>query len=138
MKRVLEGFVAWSRDHAGAPCPEVSALGVESTDPWGHVFEITCTDQPGGQIVGAISAGPDGAQGTVDDIASWQLGRDVTDVVHGPRWVVAKPSAPAAPTATASPPKKRTQAPTPKPTKQTTSSPAKTIELDENGLPIAR
>jgi hypothetical protein len=87
MKVVLASFVAWSRAHAGAPCPEASALGAAVRDAWGHPIELTCTDQPAKQIAGAISAGPDGVIGTQDDIGSWQLGRDVTDIVHGPRWV---------------------------------------------------
>ncbi|HEY5951625.1 MAG TPA: serine/threonine-protein kinase, partial [Kofleriaceae bacterium] len=62
-KTVLERFTAWSRDHAGAPCPDVATLGVNVNDPWGHPFQITCTNQPGDQIVGAVSAGPDGAPG---------------------------------------------------------------------------
>jgi serine/threonine-protein kinase len=90
MKRVLTQFVAWSHDHAGAPCPSASILGPVQ-DPWGHPLEITCTDQPANQIIGAVSAGPDGVAGTPDDIGSWQLGRDVTDLVHGPRWVGAAP-----------------------------------------------
>ena len=83
---VLTRFVAWASEHGGAACPEASALGPPVNDPWGHPIAITCTDQPANQTVGAISAGPDGALGTADDIASWQLGRDVTALVRGPRW----------------------------------------------------
>jgi serine/threonine-protein kinase len=97
MKTVLGSFVAWSRDHAGTPCPAASALGAAVRDPWGHAIELTCTDQPAKQIAGAISAGPDGVIGTQDDIGSWQLGRDVTDVVHGPRWVATRQAEPPAP-----------------------------------------
>ena len=99
MASLLASFVAWSRDHAGAPCPSSSALGPEVQDPWGHALQITCTDQPANQIVGVVSAGPDGTLGTPDDIGSWQLGRDVTDAVHGPRWVAApaRPVKPARP-----------------------------------------
>jgi len=89
MKQLFTGFLAWSRDHAGAPCPGAAALG-SVQDPWGHPLEITCTDQPANQIIGAMSAGPDGAAGTADDVGSWQLGRDVTDLVRGPRWAPAK------------------------------------------------
>jgi serine/threonine-protein kinase len=89
MKTVLGSFTAWSHDHPGAPCPKASALGAAVQDPWGKPIEITCTDQPANQIVGAISAGPDGSIGTQDDIGSWQLGRDVTNLVQGARWVAA-------------------------------------------------
>ena len=92
MKTVLTSFLAWSQRHAGASCPRSSALGPAVQDPWGHAIEITCTDQPANQIVGAVSAGPDGARGTPDDVGSWQLGRDVSDAVHGPRWVSARSS----------------------------------------------
>jgi hypothetical protein len=51
---------------------------------------MTCTDQPANQTIGAISAGPDGTLGTADDVASWQLGREVTELVRGPRWVAAE------------------------------------------------
>lgn len=97
-KDVLRRFVAWSRDHQGAPCPDLAALGDAPSDPWGYPFRLTCTDQPGDQIIGAISAGPDGVPGTGDDIASWLLGREVTDSVRGARWVAAAaPSMPARP-----------------------------------------
>ena len=89
MRAVLTSFVAWSHGHAGAPCPTASLLGAPVQDPWGHPIELTCTDQPAKQIAGAISAGPDGQPGTADDIGSWQLGRDVTDIVRGERWAAA-------------------------------------------------
>jgi hypothetical protein len=37
---------------------------------------------------GAILAGSDVRRGTTDEIASWRLGRDVTDLVRGSRWHV--------------------------------------------------
>jgi hypothetical protein len=70
MKDALARFAAWSRDHPGAPCPDAATLGAPD-DPWGRPPAITCTDQPGDQVVGAISSGPDGEPGTADDIASW-------------------------------------------------------------------
>ena len=135
-------FAAWSHDHPGAPCPDAAALGAPG-DPWGHPLAITCTDQPGDQIVGAISAGPDGQPGTADDIASWQLGRDVTDLVRGARWLAApqrsaaKP-APAKPRSATLPPAKAADAPAkPRPAAAPTR-PAPAVQLDENGLPITR
>src|SRR5262249_35312445 len=94
MKEVLSQFVAWSRDHWGAPCPDIGALGEVPRDPGGNAFRLTCADQPGDQIIGVISAGPDGKPGTADDIASWLLGGDVTDSVRGRRWVTAAPPSP--------------------------------------------
>src|SRR5204862_159037 len=109
MRAVLDGFAAWSRTHAGAPCPSASALGAPVDDPWGHPVAITCSDQPANQIIGAVSAGPDGAMGTADDIGSWQLGRDVTELVQGQRWgsdrAAAKPSRPRPSRPTATQPK---------------------------------
>ena len=86
MSTVLTRFVGWARDHAGAPCPELATLGLAAHDPWGHDLALTCTDQPADQIVGLLSAGPDGVLGTDDDIASWTLGPGVTSVVRGARW----------------------------------------------------
>jgi len=139
-KDVLARFVAWSRDHRGAPCPDITALGDPPPDPWGHAFRLTCTDQPGDQIVGAISSGPDGALGTADDIASWLLGGEVTAAVRGARWVAA-----AAPPSSA-PPAGARQKPVPSPARPAAPGgarrpqprPDKGIELDENGLPIKR
>jgi hypothetical protein len=152
VKDVLGRFVAWSQEHRGAPCPEMAALGDAPPDPWGHAFRLTCTDQPGDQLIGAISAGPDGAAGTADDIASWQLGRDVTDSVRGARWIAAAPpstppparSTPARPQRTRKVDARREPAPTvakpaeSKPATTARPKPTKAIELDENGLPVKR
>jgi len=86
MRAVLTRFAEWSRDHAGAPCPDSATLGVLAIDPWGHAIELTCTDQPADQVIGATSAGPDGIAGNGDDVASWALGREVTNLVRGARW----------------------------------------------------
>ena len=148
MKAVLGQFSAWSNAHAGAPCPDVAALGGDGDDPWGRPFALTCTGQPENQIVGLISAGPDGVSGNDDDVASWQLGRDVTDLVRGARWVAAAPSPPPAP-ATAPPvtprPRPHPAAEPVKPRPATASpppaakpKPRKGIQLDENGIPIDR
>jgi serine/threonine protein kinase len=145
MKTVLQRFVIWSHDHAGAACPDITALGADVADPWGHAFKLTCSDQPSDQMVGVISAGPDGAQGTADDIASWSLGRDVADVAHGTRWtaVASAPVPPVTPVANHSPAKKGSSSKSSGATKQTKSITGSTkagggVELDENGLPIAR
>jgi hypothetical protein len=132
MKTVLEHFSTWSKDHAGAPCPDVATLGVDATDPWGHPFKTTCTDQPGDQTIGVLSLGADGAAGTPDDIASWSLGRDVTDLARGARWTTAVAAKPAT---TKPAPVTKPAKPTTKPTRPRSSG---GVELDENGLPVSR
>jgi len=143
LRDALARFIAWSRDHPGAPCPDAAALGAHD-DPWGHPLAITCTDQPGDQIAGAISAGLDGQPGTADDVASWRVGRDVTDIVRGARWSVTshRPTARPAPPTKSRPAEPAPSAPVePPPKPAPTSAPAKpapAVPLDENGLPIAR
>jgi hypothetical protein len=92
MTAVLTRFASWARNHAGDPCPDMSELGITALDPWRRAIELTCSDQPAGQMIGAISAGPDGIIGNDDDIASWALGREVTEVVRGARWQSLQPS----------------------------------------------
>jgi serine/threonine-protein kinase len=130
MKSVLERFATWSHDHPGAACPEIGALGGDTMDPWGHPFTVTCIDQPGDQMVGLVSNGADGVGGTADDVASWSLGRDITNVVRGSRWIAA--AKPVKPVTT----KRPTTVKTTKPT--TTTQTRGGIELDENGVPISR
>ena len=148
VKAVLGQFPAWSSAHPGAPCPDVAALGGDTRDPWGHPFALTCTGQPENQIVGLISAGPDGVTGNDDDVASWQLGRAVTDLVRGPRWVAAAASSPP-PAPAAEPPAptrpaahRRTEPAKPKPATisppPTKPTPNKGIQLDDNGIPVNR
>jgi hypothetical protein len=96
----------WARAHPGAPCPDVAALEVPAVDPWGHRIELTCTDQPADQIMGATSIGPDGIAGNGDDVKSWNLGPTVTRLVQGRRWTPGL-SSPEAPFATKPAPGKR-------------------------------
>jgi hypothetical protein len=141
---LLAGFADWATTHAGAACPSIDDLADADAriDGWGHAMAVTCTDQPGDQVVGVRSAGADGAMGTADDVTSWSLGRDVTAAVAGPRWV-ATPVEPAAklPAGAATAATK----PTGKPggTKPTTvvkprPKPTSGVELDENGMPVSR
>jgi hypothetical protein len=129
-KALFARFTAWAHAHGGSPCPDAAALG-DAPDPWGRPYRITCADQPGDQIIGAISAGPDGTFGTDDDVASWQLAREVTDEVRGPRWMPApqiahdKKPAPATNHATPAPGKSKT-------------TPSKPLQVDENGMLISR
>jgi serine/threonine-protein kinase len=95
VKRVVPmvvGFVKWSASHKGAPCPSVKELepvvgAAKLQDSWGRPVTVTCTDQPAQQIIGIVSAGPDGVAGNRDDVASWTLGDEVTELLAGPRWV---------------------------------------------------
>jgi hypothetical protein len=141
MKIVLSRFVTWSRDHAGAPCPDGAALGGVVLDPWDHPIELTCTDQPGDQIMGAISAGPDGIAGNADDVMSWTLGPEVTDLVRGPRWK-STPAVTAAPAPTATPaptaPSATTQAPAPKRKSERSGAHGPTIPSPSAGPPSAK
>jgi hypothetical protein len=86
LRAVLGRAAEWARAHTGEPCPDLAALGIAGIDPWGHKIELTCTDQPADQIIGAISAGPDGIPGNHDDVESWNLGPTVTQLVQGRRW----------------------------------------------------
>ena len=95
LRRALAGFRRWSELHPTAGCPNANELSNFVAggliDPWGTTLVVTCTGQPANQIVGVISNGPDGIVGSRDDIASWNLGGDATDVVRGDRWAPAPP-----------------------------------------------
>ena len=143
---ILTGFAPWASAHAGAPCPTAAdlgaALGAHALDDgWGRPMAITCTDQPADQIIGVVSAGPDGAPGTQDDLPSWSLGRDVTAAVRGPRWKAAVALAPA----------KGSGKPRAKPTSKQAGRPAPTAgtpkpaaarppstDIDGDGIPDSR
>ena len=149
-KDILNRFVAWARDHRGAPCPDIAVLGDLPRDPWAHAFQLTCTNQPSDQIVGVISIGPDSKAGTPDDITSWQLGHDVTDSVRGARWVAAEPPIPSQAKTDFGPNSDTQRMPLPSTTKPvearppdaTTKSkqdlPSGRIKLDEFGIPFKR
>jgi serine/threonine-protein kinase len=93
IRELLAAFSKWAVAHAGAPCPTSADLGGHD-DPWGHAYQLTCTDQPADQVAGVISPGPDGKSGTDDDVTSWALGRDVTELVRGKRWTTATAAVP--------------------------------------------
>jgi hypothetical protein len=90
IKDAVLRFVAWSRSHAGARCPDAAALGMAPRDPWGHPLLVLCADQPADQIAGVLSLGPDGLPGTDDDIASWALAPELAELLRGPRWSSAR------------------------------------------------
>jgi eukaryotic-like serine/threonine-protein kinase len=88
IRDALLAFLRWSSEHPDATaCPPLEDVARSGTqDPWGHPMRLTCTDQPPDQLVGIVSAGPDGVFGNQDDAVSWGLGPDVTDLVRGPHW----------------------------------------------------
>jgi serine/threonine-protein kinase len=138
MGTVLARFIAWSRGHAGAPCPDVVALGITVADPWAHPFRITCIDQPDDQMVGVISAGPDGVMNTADDLVSWRLGNDLGALVRGPRWAAPpqpRPETPSPPPLGSQHPSVPTSAGTPPPTQPVQPV---GVQYDANGMPISR
>lgn len=70
-RTIQSAAVAYKLDHA-AECPEIADLQQEDildsttdqNDAWGRTFTIECK----GSTIHVTSAGPDGAQGTEDDI----------------------------------------------------------------------
>jgi hypothetical protein len=132
---LLAAFNDWAKAHPGAPCPSANDLGDAGigVDGWGHAMAVTCTDQPGDQIIGVRSGGADGQMNTGDDVTSWNLGHAVTAAVAGPRWVVTPPATTAVPSST-----KPTTAAKPAGKPATVKSKPATVELDENGMPISR
>ncbi len=89
MLEAVARFAVWSRGHAGAPCPtsrDVAGDAGDLLDAWSHPMTMTCTAQPSDQMIGLVSAGPDGKAGTADDIASWNTSPEIAALLHGPRW----------------------------------------------------
>jgi len=87
LRALLAAFATWAVDHAGAPCPTSAELGGRA-DPWNRPYELTCTDQPADQVIGARSSGPDRTMGTDDDLVSWALD-DAMKLARGARWIAA-------------------------------------------------
>jgi serine/threonine-protein kinase len=145
VRALLTAFSAWAAGHAGAPCPTSAELGGRS-DPWGHPYQLTCTDQPAGQIAGVVSMGPDGTAGTDDDLTSWTLGRDVTELARGRRWTAApvagKPAPSASPQSLATANQPAPDRPAPKkPAPPARARPTKAtgiVDLDGDGIPDTR
>jgi hypothetical protein len=80
-KIAFEAYPQWAATHPDKACPASiddlkDALGSETslTDPWGHPYKMLCgANLPKGARGFAVSsAGPDGADGTADDIKSWE------------------------------------------------------------------
>ena len=79
-----QAFTAWSMAHPQAMCPERLAdladyaNGRDTNDAWGTPIKMMCGASlpPGAHHIALVSAGPDGKEGTDDDIQSWQPPRD--------------------------------------------------------------
>ena len=79
MKYAFEAYPLWSADHADKACPDkLEDLdkymnGKGGNDPWGHPYKMFCgPNLPAGATGFAVmSLGPDGVDGTADDIKSW-------------------------------------------------------------------
>ena len=79
-----EAFPAWSMAHPQTMCPErvadlaEYANGRDAEDAWGKPLEMLCGASlpPGAHHIAFVSAGPDGKEGTDDDLRSWQPPRD--------------------------------------------------------------
>jgi hypothetical protein len=71
-------YQRWNEQHPGT-CPgslgELAGGEIEPqvhVDPWGRPFVMKCGDQaPEGHAFGVMSLGPDGEEGTDDDLQSW-------------------------------------------------------------------
>jgi hypothetical protein len=79
-KYAYEAYPMWSSLHPEKACPQkIDELYEfmnpdELKDPWGHPYRMFCgaTLPPGAKGLAASSAGPDGKDGTSDDLQSWK------------------------------------------------------------------
>ncbi len=75
-----EAFVQWSMQHSDKGCPDkIDDLNEymnnkDTKDPWGNPYKMMCGQNlpAGAQHVAVMSFGPDGREGTADDIKSWE------------------------------------------------------------------
>jgi general secretion pathway protein G len=79
-----QAFTAWSVAHPQAMCPErvadltEYANGRDAKDAWGNPIKLLCGANvpPGTHHIALVSLGPDGKEGTDDDLTSWQPPRE--------------------------------------------------------------
>jgi hypothetical protein len=76
-KYAYEASLQWTRQH-GAPCPpNLRALNdymnnKDIRDPWDRDYKMRCDALPAGaRGIAVWSRGPDGVNGTADDVRSW-------------------------------------------------------------------
>ena len=78
-KLANEAYPQWRSQQRGKPCPdtigELSELtnNKDTKDPWGAEYKMRCPPNlpAGAHGIAILSAGPDGKEGTDDDIKSW-------------------------------------------------------------------
>jgi hypothetical protein len=72
----FESFPNWASEHPDKACPaSLGELdGGKAKDPWGNPYKMFCgANLPAGAHGGfaVLSFGPDGKEGTTDDLMSW-------------------------------------------------------------------
>jgi general secretion pathway protein G len=77
-KLANEAYPQWVVQHRNRECPDIDQLvemaGHKSADdPWGRPYKLFCPPSlpAGAKGIAIVSAGPDGKEGTGDDIKSW-------------------------------------------------------------------
>lgn len=83
MKQLVhDAYMRWDMNNPtkSGPCPQSLsditkyANKKDGKDPWGNEYVMHCGDgAQGNQVFGLSSKGPDGKQGTEDDLKSWEL-----------------------------------------------------------------
>lgn len=77
----FEAYPQWAAAHPDKACPDKLEEFLEyidkkttATDPWGHPYKLFCGSSlpPGAMGLAILSLGPDGKEGTGDDVKSWQ------------------------------------------------------------------
>src|SRR4051812_38750253 len=79
-KLAFEGYPTWAVKHVEQACPKqlvdlIAEVGMKDIkDSWGHDLKMFCgADLPKGATgFAVVSAGPDGAFDTADDVRSWE------------------------------------------------------------------
>jgi hypothetical protein len=74
-KLAFEEYPMWARDHPELACPaSIDDLAKGAKDAWGNPYKMFCGANlpPGARGLAILSFGPDGKEGTPDDIKSWE------------------------------------------------------------------
>lgn len=76
-KLALEAYPQWRTQNPGRGCPsaieELIEESEDAIDPWGNKYKLLCPPSlpPGAKSIAILSFGPDGKEGTDDDVRSW-------------------------------------------------------------------